>query len=57
MPNFCMCDDDKCPYKEKCKRHIDSGTRPDIFQLWGFFEKVGSRRKPEHCKGYMPKRE
>jgi len=38
MPDITMCNNDKCPMKKKCKRHMDSGTIPSSFQSWSRFE-------------------
>lgn len=57
MVDFTMCDDDNCPYKAECRRHPDSGTKPDgMYQVWGRFPKRGPEILPENCDGWKPKR-
>ena len=55
MPDFSMCSDE-CPFSKKCRRHMDSGTRPGYWQAWSKFEKVGDYKptKPEKCEGWWP---
>jgi len=34
MPDITMCNNDKCPLSEHCKRHPDSGTVSGEHQSW-----------------------
>ena len=55
MPDYAMCDDDRCPYRKQCRRSPDSGTRPDGYkQTWGFFVKRGDDSEPSNCDGWWP---
>ena len=56
MPDIQMCSDEDCPFRTRCYRHPDSGTKPsEYWQAWGYFEKVGPPTKPENCKGWWDK--
>lgn len=57
MPDFAMCNDYTCPFRRKCKRNPESGTKPDQYQQsWSFFEKTSPiPDDPRKCKGWMPK--
>ena len=54
MPDISMCDDNDCPFRKKCYRSPDSGTKPDMYQYWSFFIKHGEKIKPENCSGWIP---
>ena len=50
MPDFTMCQDDKCPAASKCKRSPKSGTAPDPFaQSYTNFQ-----RKSDRCQYFFP---
>ena len=54
MPDFAMCVLDDCPFSKCCRRHLDSGTRPDPMQAWSFFIKRGPATDPNNCDGWWP---
>ena len=54
MPDFAMCVLDTCPHRKRCRRHLDSGTRPDLMQVWSYFVKRGPKTDPNNCDGWWP---
>ena len=56
MPDIAMCYHETCPAREHCKRHPDSGTKPDKYQTVVLWQPT-LKGKVLECDGYWPKQD
>jgi hypothetical protein len=52
MPDISMCNA-QCPVSIRCRRHPNSGTKPNYRQSWALFEP----KDKDGCEAFYPKRE
>lgn len=52
MPDISMCQQ-RCDLSDKCKRHKDSGTKPNDYQWYDIYE-APPKNNPDKCRGWWP---